>query len=170
MIRFTESNEQYSKAGLGRRLAAMFYDSLLCIALMFVTTGIYMMISKVIIGGQAYKAMNDAGQTIHDPLLSSVLFITLFSFFGYFWTKTGQTLGMQVWHLRVQTEDGLSISWMQALIRFFGAAISFALCGLGYLWMLIDKQDRTLQCIISDTKIVRIPKRAHDAKGNPINK
>jgi len=168
MIQFRETNEQLNKATLGRRLAAMFYDSLLCIALMFVTTGFYMMVSKAVIGSATYKAMNDSGQTIHDPLLSAVLFVTLFTFFGYFWTRTGQTLGMQVWHLRVQTEDNRSIGWIQALLRFFMAAISFSCFGLGYLWMLIDKKDRTWQCRFSDTKIVRIPKRKHDAKGNPI--
>lgn len=166
MIIFPESEQHLSRASLIRRLAAMFYDALLCIALMMVTTGIYMMISKVAIGGEAYKAMNDSGQTIHDPLLSSVLFITLFGFFGYFWTKTGQTLGMQVWHIRVQTKDGYSISWTQALLRFFMAGFSFACFGLGYLWMLIDKQDRTWQCIFSETQIVRVPKREHDKSGN----
>ncbi|TNC80772.1 MAG: RDD family protein [Oleiphilus sp.] len=159
MFVFPEKEEALEKATLLRRLAAMFYDSLLCIALLMVTTGVYMMIQKAVIGSEAYKAMNDAGQTIHDPLLSSVLFITLFLFFGYFWTRTGQTLGMQVWHIRVQTEEGTSIRWMQALMRFFMAGVSIACFGLGYVWMLFDKQDRTWHCIFSDTKIVRVPKR-----------
>ena len=137
----------------------MFYDTLLCIALMMVTTGIYMMISKAIIGTEQYKAMNDAGQTIHDPTLSSILFITLFLFFGYFWTKNGQTLGMQVWHLRIQNENGTSIRWLQALLRFLMASLSFACLGLGYLWMLFDKKDRTWQCMFSESKVVRIPNR-----------
>ena len=158
-MQFPESEESLTKASLLRRLAAIFYDSLLCIALMMVTTGVYMMIRKAAIGTDTYKAMNDAGQTINDPLLTIVLATTLFLFFAYFWTKNGQTLGMQVWHLRVQNEDRTQITWLQSLLRFFGAALSFGSLGLGYLWMLIDKKDRTLQCIISDSKIVRIPKR-----------
>lgn len=142
-----------------RRLAAMFYDALLSIALLMVTTGIYMMITKAALGDEAYRAMNDSGSTIGDPLLSSVLFITLFVFFGYFWTKNGQTLGMQVWHLRIQNENNTSIRWLQALLRFMMAGVSFACFGLGYLWMLVDKKDRTWQCLFSESKVVRIPSK-----------
>jgi uncharacterized RDD family membrane protein YckC len=156
---FEESQDQLLKARLARRFAAMFYDTLLCIALVMVTTGIYMLIAQAIIGAEAYREMNDSGKTIHDPLLSSVLFITLFFFFGYFWTRTGQTLGMQVWHIRVQTNDDHLISWNQALLRFFVAFISTAVFGLGYLWMLVDKQGRTWQCIASDSKVVQIPRK-----------
>lgn len=169
MLKFTTPPEQLQQATLMRRLAAMFYDTLLCIALMFVTTGIYMMISKAVIGSDTYKAMNESGQTIHDPLLSSVLFITLFVFFGYFWTKTGQTLGMQVWHLRVQSNDGHSISWMQALKRFVIAGVSVACFGAGYLWVFFNKDKNTWQDMLSGTKVVRIPKRTHDSKGNPVS-
>lgn len=160
MREFKEKNLVESKAGLSRRLAAMFYDSLLCIALLMVSTGIYMMIAKKVIGTEAYRQMNDAGSTIGDPLLSLVLLSTLFLFFGYFWTKTGQTLGMQVWHLRVQTTEGKPISWRQALIRALCAFISASTFGLGYLWMLVDKKNRTLHCIASKTEVVRIPARA----------
>ena len=35
---------EFPAAGLGRRLAAMFYDFLLCVALLIVTGGIYKLI------------------------------------------------------------------------------------------------------------------------------
>ena len=159
MREFIEQNLEESNAGLARRLAAMFYDSLLNIALLMVTTGVYMMISKKIIGDTLYKEMNESGATIGDPILTLVVFATLFVFYGYFWTKTGQTLGMQVWHLRVQTKDSKRISWAQAFRRFVGAFISISIFGLGYLWLLIDKNNRTLQCYLSSTQVVRIPKR-----------
>ena len=151
-------DEKYSKAPLGRRLASIFYDSLLCIALLMCTTGVYMAINKKVIGSDTYKAMNDAGQTINDPVLTLVLLTTLFLFFAYFWTKTGQTLGMQVWCIRIQRKDGQAISWKQALVRFLTAFVSFSAFGLGYIWMLIDKRGRTWQCITSGTVVVRTPK------------
>lgn len=159
MHEFKEKNLELSKAGLTRRLAAMFYDSLLNIALLMVTTGIYMMIAKKVIGTETYKQMNDSGSTVGDPLLSAILLLVLFLFYGYFWTRTGQTLGMQVWHIRVQTKDQRPISWRQAFIRVLTAFFSASAFGLGYLWMLIDKQGRTAQCILSNTEVVRIPKR-----------
>lgn len=159
MREFKEKNLELSKASLTRRLAAMFYDSLLNIALLMVMTGIYMMISKRVVGTEAYKQMNESGSTIGDPLLSVVLLSTLVLFYGYFWTRTGQTLGMQVWHIRVQTKDGRPITWRQAFTRVLSAVISASVFGLGYLWVLVDKNGRSLQCILSNTEIVRIPKR-----------
>ena len=158
MTRFTDSNSQLMPATLVRRLLAIFYDGILCIALTMTITMIYMAISHAAIGAEEYKTLNESGKTLRDPLLSSVLFISLFVFFGYFWTKNGQTLGMQVWHLRIQNEDNTAISWNQALIRFITAALSLGLFGMGFLWMLLDKQNRTWQCITSESKVVRIPK------------
>lgn len=158
-IRFPEPENVLDPASFFRRLAAIFYDSLLCIALMFVVTGLYMSISHASLGAEEYKLMNDQGQTIKDPLLTALLLTSLFTFFGFFWTKTGQTLGMQVWHIRVQTNEGLSLTWSQALIRFVIAFISAFCFGLGYLWMLFDDEKKTIQCHLSNTRIVRIPKR-----------
>mgnify|MGYP000037543687 CR=1 FL=1 len=159
MHQFNENPESLDKASIFRRLAAAGYDALLCLALLMTTTGLYMLIANVIIGSEKYKVMTEAGKTLHDPLLSSILFIVLYSFFAYFWTKNGQTLGMQAWHLRIQNSNNTSISLTQALLRFLMAAVSAACFGLGYLWMLIDKKDRTWQCMFSDTQVVRMPKR-----------
>ncbi len=161
MREFKEKNLELSKAGLTRRLAAMFYDSLLNIALLMVTTGVYMIASKKIIGTEAYKQMNDTGSTIGDPILAVVLLGTLILFYGYFWTRSGQTLGMQVWHLRIQTTDARPITWQQALVRVLGAFISASAFGLGYAWMLIDMKGHSLHCILSNTEVVRIPKRSN---------
>lgn len=160
MPEFIEQFDETTKATLLRRVAAMFYDFLLNIAILMVTTGIYMLSSKRLIGDGAYKAMNESGATIGDPLLTAILFSVLFVFYGYFWTKTGQTLGMQVWHIRVQTTNGERISWAQAFKRFVGAFLSVSIFGLGYLWLLIDKNNKTLQCYLSNTQVIRIPKRS----------
>jgi len=158
MHQFNESPESLGKVSIIRRIAAIGYDALLCLALLMTTTGLYMLIANTLIGSEKYKVMTETGKTLHDPLLSSILFIVLYGFFAYFWTKNGQTLGMQAWHLRVQNSNRTSISLTQALLRFLMAGISAACFGLGYLWMLIDKKDRTWQCIFSDTQVVRVPK------------
>jgi len=159
MREFQEQNLDLGKATLTRRFAAMFYDSLLCIALLMVTTGVYMTVATTLIGKEAYKQLNDSGATIGDPILSVVLLATLVLFFGYFWTRTGQTLGMQVWHLRVQDTDQKRITWPQAVIRIIGALLSACAFGAGYFWMLVDKKDRSFQCILSKTEVVRVPAR-----------
>ena len=159
MMKFIQSRDDLAPVGVIRRFAAMFYDFILCIALMMVMTGLYMMIANTLLGGDTYKTMNDSGQSVHDPFLSSILFISLYVFFGFFWTKNGQTLGMQVWHIRVQNKDNTTISWNQALLRFLMGIISWLALGLGHLWPMFDREKRSWQCIFSNSELVRIPKR-----------
>lgn len=104
----------YAPAGLIRRLAAMFYDFLLCVALMMVVTLVYQQgILRLIYGSDHLRELADRGALIGDPLLSTLLVFTLFGFFAKFWTHNGQTLGMQVWGLRVQNRDGSAISLLR---------------------------------------------------------
>jgi len=156
---FDEPIEQLKPAPLWRRLAAMFYDGLLAIALMMVTTGIYTAISAILLGAAKYKLLSESGSTTHDPLLSSVLFVTLFLFFAYFWTKSGQTLGMQVWHIRIQNGDGSSVRWTQALLRFLMAGVSMLILGLGYWWVLFDNSKMSWHDRFSDSYVMQIPKK-----------
>ena len=98
-------------------------------------------------------AMNSAIYSVGGVLLS------LFAFFAKFWTHNGQTLGMQAWGLRIQNADGSAIDLWQALLRFVVAIGSWLFAGLGFLWLLWDKQGRTWHDIYSDTRVVRIPKK-----------
>jgi len=156
---FPGPHDQLMPAFLTRRLAALLYDTFVSIALLMCVTGLYMIIHNFFVGTEQYQTMTNSGQTTHDPLLSSILFISLFSFFAYFWTRNGQTLGMQAWHLRVQNSDHTHISLSQALLRFLMAIASLGAFGLGYLWVLFDKKGRSWQCILSETEIVRVPKK-----------
>ena len=158
-IQFPGPHDQLMPAFLTRRLAALLYDTFVSIALLMCVTGLYMILHHLIVGAEAYQTLTNTGKTTHDPLLSSTLFISLFTFFAYFWTKNGQTLGMQAWHLRVQNTDNTHINLKQALIRFLVAILSIGTCGVGYIWILIDRKNRTWQCIVSDTEIVRVPKK-----------
>ncbi|MCS9101276.1 RDD family protein [Pseudomonas aeruginosa] len=152
----------YAPAGLVRRLAAMFYDFLLCVALMMVVTLVYQQgILRLIYGSEHLRELADRGALIGDPLLSTLLVFALFGFFAKFWTHNGQTLGMQVWGLRVQNRDGSAISLLQALLRFMIAIASWLCRGLGFLWMLWDKDKRTWHDRYSESQVVRLPKNTH---------
>ncbi|AJG15495.1 MULTISPECIES: RDD family protein [Pseudomonas] len=148
----------FPPVGLGRRLAAMFYDFLLCTALLIVTAGAYKMIQMAIIGEARMRELTEAGALDGDPLLSTVLLFVLFGFFAKFWTHGGQTLGMQVWGVRVQNADGTAISLWQALLRFVVSIASWLCLGLGFFWALIDKRQRGWHDIYSESQLVRVPK------------
>ncbi len=152
----------YPAAGLIRRLAALFYDFLLCVALVMVVTLIYQQgVLRMIYGGETLMAMSQAGQLDRDPVLASLALLSLFAFFAKFWTHNGQTLGMQAWGLRVQNTDGRAIDLWQALLRFVVAIGSWLFAGLGFLWIIWDKQNRSWHDIYSDSCIVQLPKNAH---------
>ncbi len=100
-------------ASLFRRLAAMVYDGLLLLAVLFVSTAIVLPLT----GGEAVGAGN--------PVFMTYLFLVSFFFFAWFWTHGGQTLGMRAWKIRVQRLDGGPISWSQALLRYMVGLISW---------------------------------------------
>lgn len=78
-------------------------------------------------------------------------------FFGWFWVHGGQTLGMRAWRLKVVNPDGTTVTWRRAVIRFFSALLSWIPLGLGYLWVLVDKEKRAWHDHLSDTFVTLVP-------------
>lgn len=136
-------------AGLFRRLAALFYDSLLLLAVLFVATLLVLPFNN----GQAIQANN--------AFFSTYLFITSFFFFGWFWMHGGQTLGMRAWRLRLIRIDGKPLSWWHALLRFMCAIPALLLGGIGYWWILIDKKHLALHDRFSETMIEQLETNPH---------
>ena len=131
--RFNDADVLLSPAtGLKRGLANT-YDALISIAVLLIATWIYTIIAGQLTGWEKYEQMAEAGQIKGGPGLTFTLFLVLYLFFGYFWTRVGQTLGMQVWRVRIQNLDGVSVSWSQALRRYVTAAAAVFLALLaGY--------------------------------------
>jgi uncharacterized RDD family membrane protein YckC len=74
-------------AGLPRRLAAMFYDGLLLVAILMVATGLMLPLT----GGEAITAADHPWRGFAYRLVIAGLVVL---FFGTVWTRRGQTLGM----------------------------------------------------------------------------
>ncbi len=130
-------------AGLFRRLAAMVYDALLVAAILITTITLMVVMTNTPVAG-------------HNVL--GLLFLESFAFFAYFWIFRGQTLGMLAWRLSITTGSGYQMTFSQALLRYFGAMLGFALLGLGYLWILVDAQKRAWPDLISDTRVLFTPR------------
>lgn len=152
-----EKDASLDPATFWRRIAAIGYDAMLIIAIWFVTTMIYLLVKAAIIGLDSMKLIADAERPTSDFLLTLSLISVTFLFFSYFWQKLGQTLGMQVWRIRIQNIDGSGISWPQSLLRFSGAIVSAMTFGIGYLWMLWDKDKMTWHDKLSDSRVVFLP-------------
>ena len=117
---------------LARRFAAIFYDAIALLAVWFFAALVIVLIRR----GEAVKP--------GEILFSAYLLLTAFAYFGFCWTRSGQTLGMKSWKIVVVDADsGKTISWRNAAIRFAVSLASWAACGLGFWWALFDRSGRT---------------------------
>ena len=133
--RFHDAEQLLPPATALKRALAIIYDGLISIAVLLVTTWAYTMVAGWINGWDTYEQMAEAGELSGDPGLTFVLFLVLYLFFAYFWTRIGQTLGMQVWRVRIENLDGTSVSWTQALIRYITAAFVVFLTIMGAYYL-----------------------------------
>jgi uncharacterized RDD family membrane protein YckC len=129
-------------ASLARRFAAILYDLLLILALLFLAT-------------LPFIAMRD-GEPVDPGYLpyQLTLLVTTWLFLAGFWSSSGRTLGMQAWRLRVEDDDGNVPGLAAATVRFFAAILSWLPLGLGFLWQLWDKDKLTWHDRLSGTRLV----------------
>lgn len=144
----SHQNTDLPHATLLRRLAAILYDSLLLAAVLLLAS----LIALPLLGDEPSRAAL--------LLFRIYLVLILFAFFAWFWTHGGQTLGMRAWRLRVQNRGGGPITLWQALLRFLVAALSWLVCGLGFLWSLFDREQLTWHDRYSMSEVVVLPKQA----------
>lgn len=126
-------------------MGAVIYDALLLLAVLFLATAIVLPFNA----GEAFAT----DQYVFSLYLLAVSLV----FYGWFWTHGGQTLGLKSWKIKLCGLDGGSVSWRQASIRFFMAIVSLACFGLGFLWVLFDKNRLSWHDRISKTRLVLLP-------------
>lgn len=149
-------------AGFMRRLAALFYDGLLLIALLMMSAGIIVALLEALHAANIfsyghYQDVSDflSNHPIAHWLFQFYLLFVWLGFFISFWRK-GQTLGMRAWQLRVQSKDGTNINTKQALLRCISS-----LFGLGNLTILFTRPKRSLQDICSQSEVILYPTSAN---------
>src|SRR3989338_1874757 len=142
----TPTPDSHEPASLSRRLGAIFYDALLLLALLMLGSFLYVPI---------------AGRVLPAPLgrmlYQIFLFMIGFLYFAWFWTHGGQTLGLRTWKLRLVACDGGSVTWPQATQRFTLALVSWLCLGLGFLWVLVDREKLAWHDRFSGTHLIRLP-------------
>ena len=119
----------------------MLYDSLLIFAVLFFATAVVVVFHH----GEAIRS---------NPVFSLYLLFVLFSFYAWFWHRSGQTLGMRVWKIRIISESGGNPGWGACYLRLVCALLSIACFGLGYLWRLFKPY--TWHDKLSGTRIVDV--------------
>lgn len=130
-------------AGLWPRLGAAVYDAFLLVALFFLATALvapFMAGDHVRTGAAWFQAY---------------LLLVSYGFYGWFWTHGGQTLGMRAWRLRLVGQDGSTVGWQRALVRFAVGALAW-LSVIGLLACL--RNGIALHDRLSGTRVLRLAK------------
>ena len=130
------------------RIAAMVYELLLATAVVFVASFIIIPV---------------VGE-MHAPwqrhLFQVYILGVLFAYFSAFWMRSGQTLAMKTWRIRLVNLRGDPISFKQAVLRFALAIVGLVLVGAGFFWALFDRDKQFLHDRIAGTRLVRVPRKA----------
>ena len=133
--------------GFLRRLGAMLYDSLLLLALLMMLSYPYVWLT----GGDKPGAMVKA-------LYQLYLLAICFFYFAGFWVRGGQTLGLRAWRMKLARHDGGAVTWALALRRFAWSWLSLLCLGLGFLWMIFDRDRLAWHDRLSETRLQLLPK------------
>ena len=162
-------------AGLIRRLAALLYDLLLIVALVLVTGFALLPLTR---GNAVTHAVQGSAGYAYHAFMALVVYV----YFGWCWTRTGQTLGLKAWRMRLVGETGGRIRWSGAVLRFLlgygiallaaigawyltrplrplagaGAALLVAPLVLNFVWIPFDSAGRSLVDIACRSRIVRV--------------
>ena len=100
--------------GLSRRLACLLYEGVLLFGVLMFAGLIYGVVTQ-----QRHALVGSTG-------LKALLVAVLGVYFVYFWTRSGQTLAMLTWNIRLETAAGHLLTPGRALCRF----------ALSWIWFL----------------------------------
>jgi uncharacterized RDD family membrane protein YckC len=129
MQKSTNDTTTLPSAGFARRLAAMVYDFFPVLALAFIVT---MPFLPFLHGRRFIPEEVGSLAYVHWAIVLLVSGL----FFVFFRVRSGQTLGMVAWRLRMQKPDGSAVHWCQAVIRVLivGALWTPFFAGYSLFW------------------------------------
>jgi uncharacterized RDD family membrane protein YckC len=120
----------------------MVYESLLLIAVWFVAGSIFIFLTDY------------SERPALRPALQIFLASVAAAYFAWFWYKSGQTLAMKTWHIKVENQDGRLLSFHGALLRFALAFVGNTLAGVTVWWALLDAEGQFLHDRLLKTRLV----------------
>ncbi|MDP1659600.1 MAG: RDD family protein [Methylotenera sp.] len=126
--------------------ACLIYEALVIIALLLVSASVFVLI------------FGNSSNGIKRYLMQLFLFITVGVYFVWCWQKSGQTLAMQTWHLKLVNQEMRLLSLNVAIARYVLASMSLTLFGLGFLWAFLDRDRLFLHDRLLKNRIIYVPR------------
>lgn len=170
------------------RLLALMYDGMLILAMLFLTGTIGAVIGTLLLldVGQSANQAQELPIWYQNGVLSPIFILTLVGFYGVFWRKSGQTLGMQTWRIKTVTAHGKLLLWRQSFGRILSACLLPLLCAtvggvlqdgeraavwmstflgflFNYLFCFVNRQGLAVHDILSNTMTLKVPKIQHES-------
>ena len=130
------------------RVAAMIYELLLVTAVLFVASLPFLYAVGSALTGWRHVAFQ------------LYLIGVLFAYFSTFWMRSGQTLAMKTWRIRLVNRSGGPLTFRQSALRFALALAGLLLAGAGFWWALLDRDRQFLHDRMAGTRLVRVPRKA----------
>lgn len=126
--------------------ACFIYDALVVIAISFFCAWAFLWF------------VGDATQGLKRYALQFFLWLSVGAYFVWCWLKSGQTLAMQTWQLKLVGQDGQLLSVKVAIARYVLAYLSLIFFGLGFLWAIFDRDRLFLHDRLLKTHIIYVPR------------
>jgi uncharacterized RDD family membrane protein YckC len=126
----------------------MVYDGLVVLALSFALA-----LGFILLFG-------DASYGLKRYALQLFLWLGIGLYFVWCWRKSGQTLAMQTWQLKLSHGHANLLNWPQALIRYALASLSLGVFGLGFVWAVFDCDGLFLHDRLLNSRITFVPRAA----------
>lgn len=127
------------KAGFWNRVAALLIDSIILAIVISILTAIF-------------RLSDDP----RNPIQLLVSLVLQFFYYGYFWSKNGQSIGKRLMGIKVVKSDGSILPFVTAGLRgSVGYLISSFVLGLGYLWAAFDPNKETWHDKIFQTTVIK---------------
>jgi uncharacterized RDD family membrane protein YckC len=126
-----------------RRLASMLYESILLFAVAFLGTWLFQFAAGTLL---------IEGWRMH--LLQFFLLALFAAYFLWCWLRSGQTLAMKTWRIRLVAKNGHGrLAPAAALARFFYALLLVPTL-IGILWALVDRDRQFLHDRLAGSLLV----------------
>jgi uncharacterized RDD family membrane protein YckC len=128
-------------ASLPLRLVSLIYEGILLSAVLFVSAYLFLSVAR------------DAQSGLLRVVFQIYLLSVCGAYFVFCWARTGQTLPMKTWRMRIVTEAGNGLNVATAFKRYL-LAIPGILSGASLLWAPFDRERQFLHDRLAGTRIV----------------
>jgi uncharacterized RDD family membrane protein YckC len=124
------------------RLLSLAYEGVLLFGILFVAAYLFLALAR------------DAQSGLPRLVFQVYVLAVCGAYFVFCWARSGQTLPMKTWHIRLVTAQGKPLAVGRAFRRYL-LAVPGVLSGIGVLWAFVDRDRQFLHDRLAGTRIIK---------------